>query len=196
MLSDDYPRVVYYVLLGSVLAFSLFSGRLPLKDAFKHVFAWVGIFAGVLMGYVFWQDHGERLKGALMPYAHSTDEQGQLVFYKDQSGHFQLEIEVNGKPIRFLLDTGATSVSLTRDDAQKLGFDEKNLVFNRLTHTANGVVRSAGVTLEQMQIGSIVIRDVSATVNPHNDGHSLLGMSFLGRLKSYRVEGHKLIIQV
>ena len=96
--------------------------------------------------------------------------------------------------IRFLVDTGASEVVLSPRDAERLGFDLKSLNFNRIYQTANGTVTGAPVRLEEIRIGPIVVSDVRASVNGAEMKRSLLGMSFLGRLGGYRVNGDVLTL--
>ena len=107
-----------------------------------------------------------------------------LVYRADRRGHFSLTATVNGAPIRVVVDTGASLVALTLDDARAAGIGRSELVFNQLTQTANGRVRFAPVMLREVSIGQLSIENVPAAVIENLD-QSLLGMSFLKRLKSF-----------
>jgi aspartyl protease family protein len=102
---------------------------------------------------------------------------------------------VNGTYVTFLVDTGATDVVLSPLDAQRIGFDPKDLRFTQRAETANGVVRAAPVTLDEVALGSIVVDHLPASVNEASMSQSLLGMRFLNQLRSWRVEGQTLILQ-
>jgi aspartyl protease family protein len=97
--------------------------------------------------------------------------------------------------VRFLLDSGASSVVLTRQDARRVGISVNELDFTQPTQTANGVVFSAPVVIPRIDVGSIRVDDVKGAVSRGGLTHSLLGMSFLSRLKSWRVEGSQLILE-
>jgi aspartyl protease family protein len=101
-----------------------------------------------------------------------------------QNGHYYARAEVNGRAIDVLVDTGATMVALTWDDANRAGLVIRDSDYTQRIHTANGMGRVAPVTLDRVSIGSITVRDVPAAVSePGMLTTSLLGMSFLGRLQ-------------
>jgi len=110
-----------------------------------------------------------------------------LVFHADPQGHVVLEASVNGAPVKFLVDTGATSVTLTLRDAAAAGLSGSDLVFNQRTMTANGVGRVALVRLRELRIDQLTVEDVSAAVDEHLF-MSLLGQSFLTRLDGYEMK--------
>jgi clan AA aspartic protease (TIGR02281 family) len=116
-----------------------------------------------------------------------------LVYRTDERGHVALTAMVNGAPVRFLVDTGASRVTLTTDDARAAGIGRSGLVFNQRSQTANGLVREAPVTLREIRIEQLSIDNVSAAVN-ENLTVSLLGMSFLRRLKSFEMRDGALTI--
>ena len=90
---------------------------------------------------------------------------------------------------------GASEVMLTPDDARRLGFLPARLEFTKKYQTANGEVRGAPVILREMRIGQLTVHDVPATVNESPMGVSLLGMSFLARLRSYEVRDNRLVLR-
>ena len=105
-----------------------------------------------------------------------------------------IDAVVNGVPISFLVDTGASDVVLTLDDAEALGFDPRRLDFSERYRTANGVVRAAPVSLREVRIGQFSLYDLDAAVNEAPIGISLLGMSFLREFGGYRVAGDRLYL--
>jgi aspartyl protease family protein len=116
-----------------------------------------------------------------------------LVYRADRRGHFNVTATVNGAAIRLVVDTGASLVALTLDDARAAGIGRSELVFNQLTQTANGRVRFAPVMLHEVRIGQLSIENVPAAVIESLD-QSLLGMSFLTRLKSFEMREGALTI--
>ena len=103
-------------------------------------------------------------------------------------GHFRLDATVDGAVLHFLVDTGATSIVLNRQDAERLGFNNDTLSFTRRTQTANGIGLGAPVRLREIRVGSIVVRDIRALVNKAPMSSSLLGINFLERLSGYSVK--------
>lgn len=125
----------------------------------------------------------------------ATDASGRSTNIRSGTdGHFVAAADVDGTDVRFLVDTGASSVVLTPEDAERIGLRVSERDFTLVYHTANGTVRAAPVTLRHVRIGSLVVRDVEAAVNEVSIGISLLGMSFLSRLDGYQVQGNQLIL--
>lgn len=107
-------------------------------------------------------------------------------------GHFWVDAEVNGNSVRFVVDTGASSVVLSAEDAERAGLRLSPRDYTALHRTAGGIVKAAPVTLREVSIGALGLRDVEASVNPALTGVSLLGMTFLNRLDGYEVRGDTL----
>jgi aspartyl protease family protein len=109
-----------------------------------------------------------------------------LSYPVDANGHVVVEATIDGVELRLLVDTGASLVSLTPADARAAGIDADRLAFTGRALTANGAVRLAPVTLREIRIGQLTIENVPGAVL-ENLNVSLLGMSFLSRLRSYRM---------
>lgn len=107
-------------------------------------------------------------------------------------GHFYVRAEVNGIPVQFIVDTGATSVALSPRDAARIGLRPAPHEFTMRAATANGTVRLAPVSLREVRVGSFSAYDVAAAVNQAPMPVSLLGVSLLQRLQSYEVRGQTL----
>ena len=115
---------------------------------------------------------------------------------RHRSGHYYTQATIDGRDIPVLVDTGATSIVLSYEDAQRIGLSPARLSFDVRVQTANGESRAAQVLLDRVSIGSISLRDVKALVAPERAmGVTLLGMSFLGRLGSFAVEDQKLVLR-
>lgn len=115
------------------------------------------------------------------------------VYRADPNGHFVLAAEVNGAPVRFLVDTGASLVFLTADDARAAGFPPRDLDYTQRVYTANGAVRAAPVLLREVRIDDLALDNVRAAVLDQL-GQSVLGMSFLDRLKGFAMRGGALTL--
>ena len=116
-----------------------------------------------------------------------------IVYTANERGHIILDAAVNGAPVRMLVDTGASLVTLTPADARGSGINPAGLVFSGHVQTANGTARMAPVTLREIRIGQLSIYDVPAAVL-ENLNVSLLGMSFLDRLQGYEMRDGKLTV--
>jgi aspartyl protease family protein len=113
----------------------------------------------------------------------------------DPRGHFIFDAAINDRPATFMADTGATLVVLTYEDATRVGLSPHGLDFSGYAQTANGVSRVAPVMLDRVRIDDIVVRNVPAAVAEKGAlDVNLLGMSFLGRLKGFQMQGRELIL--
>jgi aspartyl protease family protein len=116
-----------------------------------------------------------------------------LTLRAQSNGHVVLTADVNGAPVKFIVDTGATWLSLTQADARRAGIGGA-LDYSVPMMTANGPAKAAMVTLRSVRIGQLEIGDVAATVMPEDTGISLLGQSFLQRLQGYEMRGDTLTL--
>ena len=191
-------HLTYMVLLLALVGSSavLHWRRRP-RRALRHALVWAAIALFLLIGYSYRhaaQRLGDRLIGEIMPQRGTVD--GDAVSFRAaRGGHFLIEAEVNGVPLRLLVDTGASDVVLSPADAGRLGFDPESLDYSRRYRTANGVVFGAPVLLSRVRVGPIVLNDVRASVNRAVMARSLLGMSFLGRLSGYEVRDDTLTLR-
>ena len=122
---------------------------------------------------------------------------GSLVEIKaSRNGHFSAEAEINGRGIPVMVDTGATMVALSYEDAERAGIFLSRGDFTQAVSTANGIARIAPVTLDRVSIGDITVRNVPAAVaEPGRLKTSLLGMSFLSRLSRFDMRSGVLVLQ-
>lgn len=114
----------------------------------------------------------------------------------DGRGHFHADAVVEGRATRMLVDTGASLVVLRESDARAAGLREDPAGRDYSLSTANGVVRARGATIREMRLGPIILRDVEAVILPDAQlGASLLGMSFLRRLRGFEITGRELTLR-
>jgi aspartyl protease family protein len=115
---------------------------------------------------------------------------------RTDGGDFAVNAEINGARVAMVLDTGASSVVLTREDAKAAGLPIEVLDYTVNIDTANGRTRAAPVTLDRVAVGTLVEHSVDALVaQPGQLKTSLLGMSFLNRLQSWEVRGDRLFLR-
>ena len=110
-------------------------------------------------------------------------------------GHYWATGEVDGEAVRFLVDTGATAVSLTPADARRFGIDTRGLTYDYEVITAQGRARAAAVRLEALSVDGATVRDVDALVIEQGLETSLLGMSYLGRLSGFEATPTALVLR-
>jgi len=120
----------------------------------------------------------------------------QVTLLAGGDGHYYTPVVVNGRSMQAVIDTGASMVALTYEDARALGLVNSSDRFDLGVQTANGVVGFKPVQLNSVRVGGIVLHDVRGTVAPQGAlGTNLLGMSFLGRLRSVRSSGGRLVLE-
>lgn len=139
---------------------------------------------------------GELLPGSAMTVEQSSGGLTEVKIRKRLDGHFTANTKVNGKTISMIVDTGATSIVLRPEDAKKAGIDVDKLTYRVPVLTANGRTVAARVRLDKVAIGPLDRRGVDALVAPQGAlSQSLLGMSFLSRLRSYEFSGDFLTLR-
>jgi aspartyl protease family protein len=118
-----------------------------------------------------------------------------MTLHGDRAGQFRADVVVDGASLRMLVDTGAYSVALTAEDAERAGVHPFPSDYTQPVNTANGVVMAAKTELRDVSLGQIHVRDVATIVLPRGAGHiSLLGMTFLKRLSGFQVLDNRLVL--
>jgi aspartyl protease family protein len=195
----DFLSLVYglgFLVLVSGAVLRLFSTRFG--QAIQAVLLWAAA-AVVLVGVYAYRfelkDASDRVLSELVP-GRATARGATVEIAGSGSGEFRIATEVNGAPVSMVLDSGASEVILTRDAAIAAGLPEEMIRYTVNIETANGRSQAAAVTLDRIVIGGIVERSVPALIaQPGHLRTSLLGMSFLSRLKSWEVRGDRLVLR-
>lgn len=202
---DQTAQLIYLGILAVVIGAGIFrmAGRkVKWGENLKYGVYWI-IIAVVLMAvYVFRYDAknvGDRMLAGLVPgKAVSQNIEGEniVTIVKSGNDHFEVESEVNGYNVRFLVDTGATSIVLSYVDARKIGVRNDELNFTIPTQTANGVSYMAPARIDEIKIGEIKRNNVIVLVTMPGILHTnLLGQQFLESLKGYEKIGDRLILR-
>jgi len=119
----------------------------------------------------------------------------ETVYRRARDGHFYVDADVNGASIRFVVDTGASVIALSPEDARAAGLQVLSQDFTLRANTANGVARVAPVTLRAVGLGQFTASEVPAIVVEQPMQASLLGMSFLSRLQGFETRGDELVLR-
>ncbi|MFI4974881.1 MAG: TIGR02281 family clan AA aspartic protease [Caulobacterales bacterium] len=122
---------------------------------------------------------------AVVPRPSAAVQDGEADLTKSADGHFWADADVGGHPVHFLVDTGATAVALTAEDARALGIEPSSLTYSYSIMTANGQARAAAVKLPSISVGGARVDNVDAFVIDQGLQTSLLGMTYLGRLSKF-----------
>ena len=195
MSGDDAATAIWGVLALMLVGSGLLARRLPLGKTLQMAAAWVGIFGVAFVLFLFRGEMGEvwaRAKADLGGGAGQTV-QGTYRIAKRDDGHFWINARVNGKAVRFMVDTGATVTSMSRETADAVGIVPSG-GFPVIVQTANGMVENQRGRIGQLEVGPIVQRDAPVLIGSTLGDTNLLGMSFLGALRGWRVEGNTLIL--
>lgn len=189
--SDDNATLVYLVLVLLIVGGSMvISSRGQLNRTLQQAAIWGLIFIGGLGAYSL----KDRFEQIMFPERAQISERGTVSFNRARDGHFYAELDVNGKKIEFVIDTGATDIVLSESDAVYLGFPVHDLVYSGRASTANGVVPIARIKLDRIVLGRFTDRNVPATVNGGDLGTSLLGMRYLQRFRKIEIAGSRLTL--
>jgi aspartyl protease family protein len=192
--------MLYLLPIALMLAAGIWGRRISVGETMRHMMIWLVLILGLATAYLYRYDAlsvGNRLLAGLIPgraVVVTTSEGGkEVILHKLLNGHFEADVEINGQTITMLVDTGASMIALSREDAERVGIIPDNLTYSMSVMTANGRAQAAPVTLSEVAIGPIVRNNVAGSVA--EDGRldqSLLGMSFLETLGSLQMQTDEL----
>lgn len=189
--SQDIPRLVYLVaLLCAVGGYFLWGQRRNLGQMGKYLAVWGFIFLGILVTVGLWND----ISRSMVPQQ-SVMQTGAIEVPRASDGHFYLTLHVNGVPVRFVVDTGASAIVLSQADAARAGIASDGLIFSGRANTANGSVNTAPTRIETLSLSGIVDENVRAIVNAGDMEGSLLGMTYLSRFSRLEIADGTLILE-
>ncbi len=197
--SRDFGSLIY---LGAFLVFVGGSAFVMFRRRFAQALIatlmWVALALILVVGYTYrfeLRNVADRVMAELLP-GHAITRGRTVEVARAFNGDFDVTAEINGARVSMVLDTGASSVVLTREDAKAAGLPLEVLAYTVNIDTANGRTRAAPVVLDRIAIGGLVERSVEALVaQPGQLKMSLLGMSFLNRLQSWEVRGDRLLLR-
>jgi aspartyl protease family protein len=193
---NDNTRMIYALLCLVLVGSALFSRRLPMGQTLKYALGWVAIFGvGLILasfrheGATLWH----RVVASISPETPTIVGKAVRVG-KGEDGHFHVSGQVNGHTVTFMIDTGATTSTLSGSTATSAGVDVDGSGFPVIVDTANGTasMRRARVDLT---VGNIHRADLPILVSEDVEDLNLLGMNFLSTLTSWRVEGNDMVFE-
>ena len=193
MSGDSLANLGYLALLLLALGGAyLASHRQSVGKSLQMALVWGMIFMGCMAIYGLWGDISRDYGRNSLPI---TQQYGAIALPRASDGHYYVTAEVNGTKIKFLVDTGASDIVLSRVDAARIGFDLDKLAFLGSARTANGVVPIAYGRLKTIRLGNHVDQAVSVSINGGEMDKSLLGMSYLGRFGRIEMTQDQLILR-
>ncbi len=185
---DQTARLIYLaLLLAAIGGWVIVEFRQRAGQTLRTLVAWGMIFVAVLAGYGLWGD----IRKDVLPEQSVMQDRVTVPLGRD--GHYHPSLNIDGTPISFVADTGASSVVLSPADARRLGINMADLAFVGQAMTANGIVRTATVTLDNVTFGPFHDASIRAQVNEADMDGSLLGMDYLSRF-SVTMAGDQMIL--
>ena len=177
------------VLLLAVGGWWMASNRPSIGKTLQMALVWGMIFMGGMAIYGLWNDISNDYYSAQII---SSD--GEITIPRASDGHYYVKAKINGVDINFLVDTGASDLVLTREDAEKVGINVATLPFLGSANTANGTVPIAYTRLAEVRLGSYLDSAVSASISGGEMVKSLLGMSYLGLYDRIEILSDRLVL--
>ena len=189
MSGDQIASLMFLGLLGGAIALSyVTANRSNLSRVARQAALWVLIFMGAITVVGLWPT----IRDTVVPRQTVMQDGREIVVLMSPDGHFYLTLELNGTPVRFVVDTGASEIVLTAEDAARIGLDPATLVYSGRAQTANGMVETAPVRIATIALGGVIDEGVRAVVNRGELFESLLGMSYLRRFDRLEIAGGQL----
>jgi len=195
-MSGQTGNAIFYALLLILPLSALVARRMPLRRVAVMALAWVGIFATGLL-IVALVNRNEWLVSGARELFYDRDQSvvgNEVRIQMAEDGHFYARAAINGTERVLLVDSGASFTSLSADTAAAASVAIDTVEPRIPLDTANGQVMAQPATIGELRVGGITARDAPAVVSEAFGDQNVLGMSFLSRLKSWRVEGKTLIL--
>lgn len=192
-MSDDLLSGVLLVGVLVLAARAMLSRRASFSTMLGSLFSWAAIGLVLFLGF----NHREQIDqffARIGGYEEQRAEGGTVRIRKARDGHFWANVKLNGFERRMLIDSGATVIALSTETARAAGIDP-NKGKPVMIETANGTVQASSGNLQKLQIGPLTAEDLEVTISDNLGEVELLGMNFLSRLKSWRVQGDELILE-
>jgi len=195
-MSDTTGNVIFYVLLLVLPLSALFARRLPLGRVAVMALAWIGIFATGLVVVAIVNQNQWLISGtrALFYGPDQSVVGSEVRIPMADDGHFWARATINGVERVMLVDSGATVTALSTTTAAAAKIDLDGMAAPAVVSTANGTVTGKSASIAMLKVGGITATDLPTIVAPEFGDQDVLGMNFLSRLKSWRVEGKTLIL--
>jgi aspartyl protease family protein len=193
---DQAVHLIYLLGVLVLVGSALMVRRIPIAQGLKMFIGWVLIF-GVAFVVFTLKDEFLALGNRVLVETRGGIEQvspGEIRIRQAPDGHFWVTAEVNGEPVRFLVDSGATTTSLSRDAAERVGI-EPSAGFQAMVRTANGIVMVDRGRAERMKIGPIERQNVAVHISDAFGDMNVIGMNFLSTLSGWSVEGRTLVMR-
>lgn len=192
---EDGPSLIWGVVCILLLVSSLAARRLPLSYIAKAALAWTAIFAALFAIFSFRFEFisiWERVKADISGTAGQSISGEAIELRRQDDGHYWITVDINGKPVRFMVDSGATMTAINATTAKEAGVEADG--YPIILSTANGRVAAKRATVQSLVVGPHKIENHPVVVSESFGDVNLLGMNFLNDMQSWRVEANKMIL--
>jgi aspartyl protease family protein len=192
---EDGPSLIWGVVCILLLVSSLAARRLPLSYVAKAGFAWIAIFAALFAIFSFRFEFisiWERVKADISGTAGQSISGEAIELRRQDDGHYWIMVDINGKPVRFMVDSGATMTAINATTARDAGIEADG--YPIILSTANGRVAAKRANVQSLVVGPHRIENHPVVVSESFGDINLLGMNFLNSMQSWRVEANIMII--
>jgi len=188
----DLDSLIYLTILGAaIVGWFIAENRQGLGKIARMLVAWGLIFVAFVGAYGLWED----IESELLPRQAVIEDGSAISIPRSFDGHFHLTLQINDVPVDFLVDTGATDIVLTIEDARRIGLDPSELAFIGRARTANGDVRTAFANLDTVQLGPFSHQNIPASINEGEMPGSLLGMRYLSLFDRIEISGDQMTLE-
>ena len=195
---EDGPSLIWGVVCILLLLSSLAARRLPLGYVAKAAFAWIAIFAALFAIFSFrfeFKAVWERVKADISGTAGQSVSGEDITIRRQDDGHYWLQVDVNGKPVRFMIDSGATTTAVNANTARETGIQVDTDGYPVFLNTANGSVAAQRGIIQSLKIGTHEIGQHNVVVSESFGDTNVLGMNFLDSMQSWRVEANVMTLK-
>jgi aspartyl protease family protein len=193
---EDGPSLIWGVVCILLLVSSIAVRRLPLGYVAKAGLAWIAIFAALFAIFSFRFEFigiWERVKADISGTGGQSVSSEAIELRRQDDGHYWLMVGINGKPVRFMVDSGATMTAINATTAKEVGVDADG--YPIILSTANGRLAAKRANVRSLTVGPHRIENHPVVVSERFGDVNLLGMNFLNSMQSWRVEANKMVLQ-
>lgn len=198
MNAEQGGNMIWWLLAALLPLSALLARRVSLKGVLAMTLAWAAIFGGALGLFSYRHEFTNivlHVKREVLEPTTQRAEGERLHIQLSDDGHFWVTGQINDAPARFLIDSGATLTTLSDDMAAKAGLSVDGFTPGIAMQTANGVVIAKRASVSGLAVGPIHTKDLPVVVSDRLNGVNVLGMNFLSRLKSWRVENGEMVLE-
>lgn len=193
-MNDKLLAAILLVGVLTLAARALVSRRFSFATLLGSLISWALIGLVLFLGFNH-RDQIDQFFARIGGYEEQRAEGGTVRIRMARDGHFWARVSLNGYERRMLIDSGATITALSADTAAAAGIEPKRNSPPVLIETANGTVNAVSANVDELRVGALTTRDIEIVVAPSFGDMDVLGMNFLSRLKSWRVQGNELILE-